>query len=80
MLCAAFGFRVGSRGTFLVDHELLEGVQVCRDERADRLVVVVEDLLPMALGAGRARGADQAGVGRAITLKETRRPLSQCLH
>lgn len=79
VLCAAFGFEVGSRSAFLVDHELLEGVQVRRDERADRLVVVVEDLLPMALGASRAGGADQAGEGRAVTLEETRRPLSQCL-
>lgn len=73
----ASGWGVGAR--FLVDHELLEGVQVRRDERADRLVVVVEDLLPVALGAGRAGGADQAGVGRAVTLEETRRP-SESVH
>lgn len=71
------GWGVGAR--FLVDHELLEGVQVRRDERADRLVVVVEDLLPVALGAGRAGGADQAGVGRAVTLEETRRPSESVL-
>lgn len=34
---------------FLVNHELLEGVEIRRDEGADGLVVVVEDLLPSAL-------------------------------
>lgn len=33
----------------LVNHELLEGVEIRRDEGADGLVVVVEDLLPSAL-------------------------------
>lgn len=39
---------------FLVDHELLEGVEIRRDEGADGLVVIVENLFPSALGA---RGA-----------------------
>lgn len=34
---------------FLFDHELLEGVEIGRDERADGLVVIVEDLLSSAL-------------------------------
>lgn len=33
----------------LVDHELLEGVEIRWDEGADGLVVVVEDLLPSTL-------------------------------
>lgn len=56
----------------LVNHELLEGVEIRWDEGADRLVVVVEDLLPSALWAHRAGWPDQAGVGSAVTLVEHR--------
>lgn len=55
---------------FLVNHELLEGVQVRWDEGADGLVVVVEDLLSSTLWAHRAGWPDQAGVRGAITLVE----------
>lgn len=60
----------------LVDHELLEGVEVRWDEGADGLVVVVEDLLPSALWAHRAGRPGQAGVRGAVTLVETDRPQS----
>lgn len=63
-------------GVFLVDHELLKGVQVCWDEGADGLVVISEDLLPSALGAHRAGGPDQAAVRSAVTLVETDKPQS----
>lgn len=33
----------------LVDHELLERVQIRWYQRADGLVVIIEDLLPLAL-------------------------------
>lgn len=55
----------------LVDHELFERVQVRWYQRTDGFVIVIEDLLPLALGAHRAGGPDQAGVGSAVTLVET---------
>lgn len=63
-------------GVFLVDHELLQGVEVSRDEGADGLVVISEDLLPSALGAHGAGGPDQAAVRSAVTLSETDKPQS----
>lgn len=53
---------------FLIDHELLEGVEIGRDEGADGLVIVVEDFLSSALWAHRAGWPDQAGVRCAVTL------------
>lgn len=55
----------------LVDHELFQGVQVRWYQRADGLVIVVQDLLPLALRAHRAGGPDQAGVWSAVALGET---------
>lgn len=57
---------------FLVNHELLEGVEIRWDEGADGLVVVIEDLLPSSLWAHRAGWSDQAGVRGAVTLVEHR--------
>lgn len=55
---------------FLLDHELLERVEISRDEGADGLVVVVEDLLSSSLGAGGAGRPHQAGVRSAVTLTD----------
>lgn len=56
------------RRFILIDHELLEGVQIGRDEGAHRLVVIAEHLLSSALRACRAGRSDQAGVRRAASL------------
>lgn len=39
----------GVTAIFLINHKLLEGVEIGRDEGADRLIVIVEQLLPSAL-------------------------------
>ena len=54
----------------LVDHELLEWVEVCRDEWVDGLCIVVDELLTPALRPHGAGGPHQSRVGGAVALVE----------
>lgn len=63
----------------LVDHELLKGVKIRWNEGAHRLIVIIEDLLPLALRAHRAGRPGQTRVRSAVTLAKTVIPQSRYL-
>ncbi len=58
------------KSLILIDHEFLDWIQVRGNERCECLVVI-RDLLTSALWPHRAGWPHQAGIGSAVTLRQT---------